>query len=150
MSLVKAIHKETVSKTLGRALTPHISQTDTVPLVALKQRYRGTQAPKRGAVTIDNVLDLEGQFEYEGPVTTVRAYFQKMIFTLWEDPESFTGKRPFGDSGWVYPIIEVVEEVTNLSETARRFSASTKTFSIKSSEPTAYSIIFSPLFLSVN
>lgn len=101
------------------AVAPYLADRYCSPC-RIKAALQGHTGPKESAVTVDNVLDLEGQFEYEGPVTTIRAYFQKMIFTLWEDPESFTGKRPFGDSGWVYPIVEVVEEATNLNETEVR------------------------------
>ena len=46
--------------------------------------------------------DLEG--------ATVREYFEKLLLTLWIEGEGFSGKRPFGNSGWeydvIYPLIE--------------------------------------------
>jgi hypothetical protein len=35
---------------------------------------------------------------------TIRDYFCELIMTLWEDKEGFSGKRPFGDSGWEYDL----------------------------------------------
>lgn len=32
--------------------------------------------------------------------TTVRGYLKALLLQLWEQGESFSGKRPFGDSGW--------------------------------------------------
>ncbi len=32
--------------------------------------------------------------------TTIRDYFKKQLSTLWAEGESFSGKRPFGNSGW--------------------------------------------------
>lgn len=36
--------------------------------------------------------------------TTIKKYFQKLLETLWDQGESFSGKRPFGDSGWQYDL----------------------------------------------
>ena len=32
--------------------------------------------------------------------TTLREYFRALLITLWKDGEGFSGKRPFGNSGW--------------------------------------------------
>ena len=32
--------------------------------------------------------------------TTVRGYLETLLATLWRDEEGFSGKRPFGNSGW--------------------------------------------------
>lgn len=31
---------------------------------------------------------------------TPRRYFGELLITLWDNGESFSGKRPFGNSGW--------------------------------------------------
>lgn len=31
---------------------------------------------------------------------TIREYLQELLLTLWEEKEGFSGKRPFGNSGW--------------------------------------------------
>lgn len=35
---------------------------------------------------------------------TIRSYLKSLLVTLWDDPESFSGKRPFGNSGWQYDL----------------------------------------------
>ncbi len=35
---------------------------------------------------------------------TVREYFLAIAKKVWEDGEGFSGKRPFGNSGWNYDI----------------------------------------------
>lgn len=35
---------------------------------------------------------------------TVRQYFLKLLLTLVQDGEGFSGKRPFGNSGWEYEL----------------------------------------------
>ena len=35
---------------------------------------------------------------------TIGEYFIKLLTTLWVEGESFSGKRPFGDSGWQHEI----------------------------------------------
>ena len=36
--------------------------------------------------------------------STVREYLQKLLLELWREGECFSGKRPFGNSGWEYEI----------------------------------------------
>ncbi|MDD5151287.1 MAG: hypothetical protein PHC28_12575 [Flavobacterium sp.] len=43
-------------------------------------------------------------FEYGGETTTIKDYIKELLLKLWEDPEGFNGKRPFGNSGWKYDI----------------------------------------------
>lgn len=35
---------------------------------------------------------------------TFRQYFTTLLMTLWEEGEGFSGKRPFGNSGWEYDL----------------------------------------------
>lgn len=35
---------------------------------------------------------------------TVRDYLHNLLLTLWREEESFSGKRPFGDSGWQHDV----------------------------------------------
>ena len=32
--------------------------------------------------------------------TTLRGYLQTLLLTLWREEQGFSGKRPFGNSGW--------------------------------------------------
>lgn len=46
-------------------------------------------------------LKLTGD-DFEG--VTIKWYLQELLMTLWRDGESFSGKRPFGNSGWEYDL----------------------------------------------
>ena len=37
---------------------------------------------------------------------TVGHYLCKLLWTLWQEGEGFSGKRPFGNSGWEYDLYE--------------------------------------------
>ena len=39
-----------------------------------------------------------------GEGLTVRGYLRKLLLTLWGDGESFSAKRPFGNSGWDFEL----------------------------------------------
>ena len=48
---------------------------------------------------------LEVRFNSDaGDDLTVRDYLRTLLMTLWEEGEGFSGKRPFGDSGWEYDL----------------------------------------------
>jgi hypothetical protein len=49
------------------------------------------------------VLDLPLAL-YEGDDRTVRAYLIDLLSALWEEREGFSGKRPFGNSGWEFDL----------------------------------------------
>lgn len=40
----------------------------------------------------------------EAGAATVRDYLIELLATLWREKEGFSGKRPFGDSGWQYDV----------------------------------------------
>lgn len=46
-----------------------------------------------------NILDLPMQ-QNDADAKTVRDYLKALLSRLWEQEESFSGKRPFGNSGW--------------------------------------------------
>jgi len=39
-----------------------------------------------------------------GDDITIRDYLRILLLTLWEEGEGFSGKRPFGNSGWEYDL----------------------------------------------
>lgn len=39
---------------------------------------------------------------------TIKAYLKALLLTVWEKEEGFTGKRPFGNSGWTYSLYAVL------------------------------------------
>ena len=42
---------------------------------------------------------------------TFREYFQKLLKQLWYDGEDFSGKQPFGNSGWQNDTYEVLDNM---------------------------------------
>lgn len=44
----------------------------------------------------------------DGEDTTVHYYLYKLLFTLWDDKDSFSGKRPFGNSCWEYDLYQAL------------------------------------------
>lgn len=56
--------------------------------------------------TTDYQSALEIRFDSDaGEGVTVRDYFYKLLATLWHEEEGFSGKRPFGNSGWQHEVI---------------------------------------------
>lgn len=37
-------------------------------------------------------------------VTTVKEMLQELLTKVWDEEEGFSGKRPFGNSGWKYDV----------------------------------------------
>ena len=57
----------------------------------------------------DNDLDaaLEVRFDSDaGDGLTVREYLHRLLSLLWELGDGFSGKRPFGNSGWDYELYQ--------------------------------------------
>ena len=53
--------------------------------------------------SLDAALDL--RFDSDaGDNITIREYFQALLITLWDKQDGFSGKRPFGNSGWTADI----------------------------------------------
>ena len=45
-----------------------------------------------------------------GNELTLREYFKELLCTLWDKAELFSGKRPFGNSGWQYDVYKALIE----------------------------------------
>lgn len=54
------------------------------------------------------LLDAMGSFPDAGGDMTIREYLGALLTHLWNEGERFSGKRPFGNGGWEYPIYEVL------------------------------------------
>jgi hypothetical protein len=52
---------------------------------------------------IQAVLDCPMQ-ENDSGAATIKGYLKALLFTLWDEEECFSGKRPFGNSGWTNDI----------------------------------------------
>lgn len=53
------------------------------------------------------ILDLPMQ-ENDANARTVREYLKTLLFMLWERREGFSGKRPFGNSGWEHELYDAL------------------------------------------
>jgi hypothetical protein len=49
------------------------------------------------------ILDKEYHFSDAG-ADSLRQYFKNLVYVLWQEEEGFSGKRPFGNSGWQYAV----------------------------------------------
>lgn len=54
-------------------------------------------------MTNDEILDKYWEFA-DVDVYSIRAYLERLLYTLWLEGEGFSGKRPFGNSGWEYDL----------------------------------------------
>ncbi len=42
--------------------------------------------------------------ENDAGAKTIGEYLEKLLLTLWDEEDGFSGKRPFGNSGWKWEI----------------------------------------------
>lgn len=40
----------------------------------------------------------------DAEASNIREYLKRLLSELWDDGESFSGKRPFGNSGWEFEL----------------------------------------------
>lgn len=52
----------------------------------------------------DDILDVMMETADFSEPLTIRAYFRRMVLAIWREGEGFSGKRPFGNSGWHYDV----------------------------------------------
>lgn len=50
------------------------------------------------------LLDLELPANNDAGAKTVRGYLIGLLTGLWREKDGFSGKRPFGNSGWEYDV----------------------------------------------
>lgn len=50
-----------------------------------------------------NILDLPME-DNDAKAKTIREYLRALLTRLWTEEEGFSGKRPFGNSGWTWDI----------------------------------------------
>lgn len=55
-------------------------------------------------ITPEKALDLSFYCGDLDSTLTIREYFKALLTALWEKEESFSGKYPFGNSGWQYAL----------------------------------------------
>jgi hypothetical protein len=56
------------------------------------------------------MLDYTYKFR-DCPAHSIRGYFKELLSTLWMEGEGFSGKRPFGNSGWEYELYEALVDM---------------------------------------
>ena len=57
------------------------------------------------------ILDYKYEFE-DAEAGSLREYFKALLTTLWREDEGFSGKRPFGNSGWQTDVYAALVEMT--------------------------------------
>lgn len=55
-------------------------------------------------MTNKEILELEFESTDLGETITIKEFFKRLLTTLFEEEECFSGKRPFGNSGWDYDL----------------------------------------------
>lgn len=50
-----------------------------------------------------NILEIKMQ-ENDAGAATIKGYLKALLTELWAEGEGFSGKRPFGNSGWEYDL----------------------------------------------
>lgn len=61
--------------------------------------------PNHTSSDVGLLAALEVRFDSDaGDNLTVLDYLRALLVTLWEEGEGFSGKRPFGNSGWEYDL----------------------------------------------
>ena len=56
------------------------------------------------ALTPEQILDLPMEDNDSG-ASTIRGYLKALLVELWTEEEGFSGKRPFGSSGWTSDLM---------------------------------------------
>ena len=74
---------------------PHDPSTGPTPVP--------TKKAKPAPMALDDALALTFDSD-AGDGLTVRGYLHQLLATLWHEQEGFSGKRPFGNSGWTYDL----------------------------------------------
>ena len=65
-----------------------------------------------------NILDLPME-QNDAGAATVRDYLKALLSSVWEKEEGFSGKRPFGNSGWqdeVHSALAAAHVITEAPE----------------------------------
>lgn len=55
-------------------------------------------------MTREEILELPVMRWDLGDTLSMKQYFERLFIKLWEEPDSFSGHRPWGNSGWKWDI----------------------------------------------
>ena len=64
-----------------------------------------------------DTLDIKMIEDNDADATTVGDYLVKLLTELWSEGEGFSGKRPFGNSGWEYELYLSLAEAGAITAT---------------------------------
>lgn len=59
-------------------------------------------------LTAHEVLSLSFKCDDLDRELTIRQWLAELLLTLWREEEGFSGKRPFGNSGWQWDVAAVL------------------------------------------
>ena len=71
-------------------------------------------------LTPAQILDLPMP-ENDANAATIRDYLTALLIRVWIDEADFSGKRPFGNSGWQWDVYKVLAEAELLASTTDEF-----------------------------
>ena len=70
-----------------------------------KQKFTDEQIIKAAAVI---VIDADDADDPDAAGQTLAQYLRTLLETLWREGEEFSGKRPYGNSGWQYDVYKAL------------------------------------------
>lgn len=96
------------------ALHPHDrgllrEQCEYMDLYQATLSHRIARMTATDAPTVKQILDCPMQ-ENDAGAATVREYLRALLLGVWKKGESFSGKRPFGNSGWETEVIDALHQ----------------------------------------
>lgn len=56
---------------------------------------------------VEDILEIPMK-ENDAEAVTIGEYLQALLWQLWREGEGFSGKRPFGNSGWEFDIYQAL------------------------------------------
>ena len=85
-----------VNRKIYEALTIQLGQSSCRQYFEIYPEYE----EETRVVSVQRVLSAEMREGNDADATTVGDYLIKLLATAWKEREDFSGKRPFGNSGW--------------------------------------------------
>lgn len=61
-------------------------------------------APIENIENMENALNILFWSSDLDKELTIRDYLKELLLSLWQEQEGFSGKRPFGNSGWTHVV----------------------------------------------
>jgi hypothetical protein len=58
----------------------------------------------------EDILKIEFDCYDLNRMLTIKDYLKELLLRLWNECEGFSSKRPFGNSGWEWDLVAVVQD----------------------------------------